>query len=164
MRKTIYIIIFITLSNSFNFFGMNIIFRYDDYTLKHDDLDEQIINEFIKNNCNLTIGIIPVSNNRILINPKYYFLNNILKPAVRTGKIEIALHGWKHEQINGIPEFSYYSKREQSQMIFTGKNYLESIFNTHITTFIPPYNSYNQHTLEALKLILSISYLRICMD
>ncbi len=105
----------------------------------------------------------------------------LLKEYQQKGLIEIAQHGYTHQtnkyhpSINeataqknskgidkqwlgynpsnpeGYSEFSGLSKKDQREKIVQGKNYLEKIFNSKLETFIFPWNTYDQTSLEVLK-------------
>ena len=47
-------------------------------------------------------------------------------------------------------EFGGLDRREQFQRIKKGRDYLNSLLNTPVTTFIPPWNRYDDRTLPAL--------------
>lgn len=77
-----------------------------------------------------------------------------LRAALNTGLIDIALHGHLHQnaRADGHPsEFVGVEKTRQRDMIADGKRLLESIFEVSIGGFVPPWNSYDQATLEVLE-------------
>lgn len=75
--------------------------------------------------------------------------------AERTGS-EIALHGLTH-RVNrfSIPErkeyseFKYLPQQEQVEMIRKGVAILEKCFGARPTTFVPPWNRWDENTVEA---------------
>lgn len=147
--KSIYILLFCIIS--FHCFAgkINIVFRYDDFILKNDIVNEEVVRTFEKNHIPLVLGVIPCdSNENFLFGQKYSFLP-ILKSGVKNNSIEIALHGLTHQQIiNG--EFTGLNIIEQNRRIQKGKSFLDSVFGINTKTFIPPYNSYDDNTLQAL--------------
>lgn len=81
-----------------------------------------------------------------------------LLAAQRKGVIEIALHGHSHTCIPGCPpgqssEFAGLSVREQQVLILEGKRQLESVFGTGVAGFVPPWNSADRATLDALEIL-----------
>lgn len=127
-----------------------IVFRYDDFRLKEDILDERIIKLFQKYQIPLTLGIIPCDQNEmIMFEPNYPFLPE-LKRAVANGSVEIALHGLTHVKL-GNGEFGNVKKEEQYRRIKKGKSILDSIFNVRVVTFIPPWNAYDENTLDVME-------------
>jgi len=80
-----------------------------------------------------------------------------LATAVRSGLVEIALHGFAHRDNAIAPvnpgsesEFRDLSYSSQLRMLTAGKATLESLYHVNVTTFIPPWNSYDENTLRAL--------------
>jgi hypothetical protein len=78
---------------------------------------------------------------------------DILADLVRTGKVEIAQHGYSHQtrDANYFSEFDGMPAEEQIERIAKGTEYLEDRFKVAITTFIPPWNRYDSNTLFALQ-------------
>jgi peptidoglycan/xylan/chitin deacetylase (PgdA/CDA1 family) len=141
---------------------ITIFFRYDDYgDLSPQDIEENVILAFIKNDIPCTVGVIPfyigVSSSypnalSTLSTRKVEFLKSITGPGV----IELALHGYSHTNIRNDtdPWFSeFYSQDLHSQLekISDGKRYLEDTLGVDINTFIPPWNTYDLNTLSAIE-------------
>ncbi|MCF8406006.1 MAG: DUF2334 domain-containing protein [Bacteroidales bacterium] len=141
---------------------ITIAFRYDDYSAVSDTkLEKQIIEIFSDFNIPITFGVIPnvvssmysdtISNEFIILKRRKI---NILKKASREGIVEIALHGYTHRQnlkVNIYTEFSGLDYNEQYRKIKQGKNFLENEIGSKVTTFIPPWNSYDSITLQVLN-------------
>jgi hypothetical protein len=66
-------------------------------------------------------------------------LCELLRNWVQEGKVEIALHGVTHRDDNG-PEFA----QNNAPAIDHAINYLSSVFDTKITTFVPPHNIFSR--------------------
>ena len=126
-----------------------IVFRYDDYALKTNNLHEQVIGLFQKHHIPLVLGVIPCdANERVISEADFSFLP-VLKKGINEETVEIALHGLNHKKIiEG--EFGKLPYPEQLRRISKGKLVLDSILNCKIVTFIPPWNTYDDITLEAL--------------
>jgi hypothetical protein len=80
-----------------------------------------------------------------------------LTGAVRSGLVEVALHGFAHRTNPTVPaspgsesEFRGLGYPSQLRMLSAGKSLLESLYHVSVTTFIPPWNSYDETTLRAL--------------
>jgi len=129
---------------------LKIVFRYDDFILKSDKTNEQVVTIFHKNHIPLVLGVIPADSTEKFILQKDFKLLPLIKEGVNNGSIEIALHGFTHQQIiNG--EFAGLNIIEQNRRISIGKNFLVSVFKTNIKTFIPPFNAYDSNTLRVLE-------------
>lgn len=79
---------------------------------------------------------------------------NVLKESVAKGISEVTLHGFYHPkgysnnlntEFYGVPYDVQYYKLQQ------GKRILDSLFNTNVTTLVPPHNTYDNLTLDLLE-------------
>ena len=159
MKKIIFtfIVILFTLPLSY---GSNIklIFRYDDFYLKKDPINEQLVNLFIKNRIPIVLGVIPFDKEeKLMLDADYAFLP-VLKKGVEQNLIEIAIHGFNHEKISTFGEFSATPYEEQFRRLNKSKNALDSIFSVNTVTFIPPWNAYDESALKVMEK-LSLHYL-----
>lgn len=137
-----------------------VVFRYDDYSQKSNgDIEEKIITAFSRINESFTIGIIPYESEISQIDTSSQKLlplsgdkADILKKAHNQGVLDIALHGYSHQihKEGYFSEFSGLPPREQEKKIIAGKKHLEELISRKITTFIPPFNSYDAATVELL--------------
>ena len=80
----------------------------------------------------------------------------ILKRMLSTGNFEVAQHGFCHEDnAKGTPqgssEFAGLPLEEQTIRIARGKEVLESRLGIPIKSFAPPWNTYDENTVLALK-------------
>lgn len=77
-----------------------------------------------------------------------------LVAATRDGIIEPALHGYlhvrTHPEMAQPSEFLGRLRDEQQSMISEGRAHLESIFDQPVKGFVPPWNSYDNITLQIL--------------
>lgn len=137
---------------------ITVIFRYDDYSsLSPTEMEIKIINAFKNYNIPLTLGVIPYlckDNSEPL--PLALSKAEILKNAIDSGILETALHGYCHQSVSKTSdgtysEFSGLDYKAQIKKITEGKNLLEEILKIKINTFIPPWNSYDLNTIEALE-------------
>ncbi len=80
----------------------------------------------------------------------------ILKRMLSMGNFEVAQHGFSHEDnAKGTPrhssEFAGLPLEEQMQRIARGKELLESRLGMKVNSFAPPWNTYDENTVLALK-------------
>jgi len=137
-----------------------IVFRFDDYILEPDIISDSIIYIFNKHKIPLCVGIIPYNKEGILYNNLNPGQLAALKGWIRKNEVNIALHGYNHDdnKLNegsllkkpGLSEFVSLSFNDQLGKIRRGKNAIDSLLNTNITIFIPPFNSYDDNTLKVL--------------
>ena len=117
-------------------------FRLDDIQdYKSDTLQYKVIDFFMDRKIPLNIGIIGNSF------PKdSYVVKYVNEQLEKNGEyLEISNHGWKHEA------FTKFSKDEQSKFIKQTNDVLLENINVKPTSFIPPYNRFNEDTITALK-------------
>ena len=120
-------------------------FRLDDvqgYWL--NEVQIAIIETFQKKNVPLTIGIIGGEKFQFGKDPK---ISNLIKNrlAENPSFIEIANHGWNHE------DFSTIDKKIQSELIKKTNQRLYNILDISPKVFIPPYNKFDNNTIIALQ-------------
>ena len=140
---------------------INVVFRFDDYSAKSStDIELKIIDAFRKHKASITFGVIPFicagsshdtcSQNVV---PLTLMKSDILKTAFMDGTVDIALHGYSHQTINAkkMTEFSGLDYNSQVEKLAKGKKFLETIINAPVTTFVPPWDSYDLNTLRALE-------------
>ncbi len=80
----------------------------------------------------------------------------ILRRMLSAGNFEVAQHGFSHEENakdspQGSSEFSGLSLDEQTQRLTRGKELLESRLGIRVRSFAPPWNTYDENTVSALK-------------
>ena len=127
-----------------------IVFRYDDYYITDNPVENGVITIFLKHKIPLVLGVIPCnSKEKLIYNPDYNQFQ-ILKKAVSDDRIEIALHGLNHMGHGPYGELNRYEYSEQFRRINKGKHLLDSVFQTNVISFIPPWNAYDAKTLDAL--------------
>jgi hypothetical protein len=82
----------------------------------------------------------PLHENRELV--------QYLRSYAASGRFEIMLHGYHHDEPNGQAEFGsgdYLARR-----VASGRKYLEDLLNTRIRVFVPPHNTIGRQGLRAL--------------
>jgi hypothetical protein len=65
--------------------------------------------------------------------------------------IEIALHGYGHQEHNGIDEFEQISRKDAYTKFKKGIKELETLNDDMISTFIPPNNKISKEAYEELR-------------
>lgn len=141
-----------------------IIIRYDDYTIERPDtFDLKILDFFRKEGIPISIGVIPfvlspkgVDQSTPVTERAFEKLQN-LRHALEDGFADVALHGYLHNPVklthfHSPSEFAGVALENQIQMLVQGKAYLEKILGVGVFWFIPPWNTYDRNTIEALKL------------
>jgi len=119
-----------------------IVFRLDDIQSYYlSDVQTTIIDEFHKKNASLTMGVIGYDFHSDTKLTSY--LKDKLKPG--NTPIEIANHGWKHEN------FATLNFSQQVLLINKTNQELLKTLGKKPNVFITPYNLYNNDTLKALK-------------
>lgn len=98
----------------------------------------------------LTIAIVPCDSNENHILP-VSDKDSVFIAAVNSENIEIALHGLTHKYVHNKGEFGDLDANESLRRITKGISVLQSIFDKKISTFIPPFNAWNEHTLTAMR-------------
>jgi peptidoglycan/xylan/chitin deacetylase (PgdA/CDA1 family) len=79
--------------------------------------------------------------------------------AVEEGVLEVAQHGYSHQTVRsklagaqrGCTEFYGVDYDSQLEKLSKGQTHLEETLGTKVSTFIPPWNSYDCNTLRALE-------------
>lgn len=114
-------------------------FRLDDiqdYWL--NNVQTKIIDTFQEKNASLTIGII---GNYIGHDPK--IIDDIKSKLGKNPKLEIANHGWNHE------DFTQFSREQQILLLKESNDRIFTLFGITPSVFIPPFNAINDNTMIA---------------
>lgn len=143
---------------------VTVVFRYDDYSAKTDfaAFEMQMFGLFIEHQIPLTVGVIPSisagdaheSSPQSLLRMTQGRIQP-LKQMLVSGQCEIAQHGFSHQTNRRgrfYTEFMGLPFPAQVERIGQGRVQLEADFDTSITTFIPPWNRFDENTLRALDL------------
>lgn len=137
-----------------------IVFRYDDYaaslgeaTSEREAIECQFLAAFQRQGVPLLVGVVPDLEGKRLLSHDPARLS-ALRDAVLDGCVEAALHGLTHEALsrvgNADSEFVGQPREAQLERLRAGKLLLDEWLGTPVTTFIPPWNTYDDATVDAL--------------
>ena len=138
----------LSYSNSSHYFvssGKSVVFRFDDVPcdfLKNYDLfcnaELAVMDLFMKKRQKLVLALVT----------KYLQGNGVLTKKIGEGLeknlFELAIHGWDHTDHSELDE------KQQVRLLHNATKRVEEIFGNCSQIFIPPYNSFNDHTLAAM--------------
>jgi hypothetical protein len=141
-----------------------VVFRFDDpSSISDTNLELKVLDAFQKNNLPCTLGVIPFviigyggdSTARDVV-PLDDIKADILKKAIHTGLVEVALHGYSHQTTRskiwgGYSEFQGLDYTSQALRIEKGKTFLEALLDVKLTTFIPPFDNFDHNTIKLLE-------------
>jgi peptidoglycan/xylan/chitin deacetylase (PgdA/CDA1 family) len=96
---------------------------------------------FISKNLPFTASII-VSK---LVNSSNLKVFHKIEEGVDKGLFDLAIHGYRHI------DYSKLTKEEQESNFSEARGKLEYLFGKRANIFIPPYNEFNLHTIEAMS-------------
>ena len=116
-------------------------FRFDDVqNFWLNDVQIKVFDTLHQKDVPVTLGII---GNHFGKDEK--LVNAIAELIQADADIEIANHGWEHE------DFAVYQKEEQSDLLKKSNQALFETIGVSPTVFIPPLNSFNNDTLLAMS-------------
>jgi peptidoglycan/xylan/chitin deacetylase (PgdA/CDA1 family) len=140
-----------------------VVIRYDDYCNGSDtNADVRILAAFAKRHIPLTIAAIPFGGDfpKEADKPDPSPLNEakawILREGIRAGECEAALHGYSHQDVRagqpcGSSEFAGQPVENQRERMTRGKRHLEAMLGSPVTSFVPPWNTYDEDTVHIAK-------------
>lgn len=141
--------------------SITVVFRYDDYPGQSlPDVEALILRAFQSCGLRVTYGIVPLLCTGDPGDPRPQALSpltpsqvQLVADAVRSGEVEVALHGYTHQTrtAENRTEFSGLTRDEQVLRIAEGKRLLQELLEMPVTTFIPPFNEYDSNTVRALE-------------
>lgn len=121
---------------------------------------------FVKEEIPLTLGVIPYVGGKFKASEDRLFSAYMRRLLItKSSLIEVALHGLTHDvrtYMKGKSEFAGLPMEEQLKMIKEGKSILGEI-GAKVRVFIPPFDTYDNNTIEALRkagiIVLSARYM-----
>jgi len=117
-----------------------VIFRLDDVQDKYLDSEQtKIMDLFLSKREPLTMGLVMhrFGNDTLVLNK--------ISEGYKKGLFELALHGWEHKN------YSDLSEQEQKNSLYKANEKMQTIFGKKSDIFIPPYNKFNNDTINAVK-------------
>ena len=117
-----------------------VVFRMDDiqdYWLKSAQL--AAMDQFLSRNQSLTLGIIMngIGNDTEIVNK--------VREGSDSGLFELAVHGWNHT------DYTKLSSEEQIKSLEDSNRKMIELFGNRSEIFIPPLNSFNDDTINAVR-------------
>ena len=131
--------------------AIHVVFRLDDPRPVCDSVSMRVVQLFNAKQVPLTIAMVPCDGCENTITPPISTTSQYIA-AIQQDNIELALHGLTHQNINEAGEFGGLDSIEAVRRIAKGKHALQAIFDKEISTFIPPFNAWNEHTLTAMRM------------
>jgi predicted deacetylase len=139
---------------------ITVCFRYDDYharlgeeTAEQDAIERRFLDSFAAAGVPLTVGVVPNYEDRRSLSDDAEKLA-ALRERVADGAVEPALHGLTHQDLTPAEarssEFAGRPPEEQVERLREGKAQLEEWLGAEVVTCIPPWNTFDAATLEAL--------------
>jgi len=136
---------------------ITVVFRCDDYG--HDSpsrVAARVDAIFREGKIPLVLGVVPFRHGSASdavghMNP---WKIELLRKGVKDGVYEVAQHGFNHSHRSPIErksEFKGVPYDEQLALIRHGSDYLREISGADIVAFVPPWHSYDQVTLKAIR-------------
>lgn len=140
-----------------------IVFRYDDYSAtSNNEFTVKLLNLFRNYSESITFSVLsytepnnpwhdPLIREDDIV-PLTLENTELLKTGLAEGSLEIALHGFSHQNHHPqeASEFSGLDFETQLSMLGEAKSHLENIINAQVTIFVPPWNEYDLNTLLAI--------------
>ncbi len=138
--------------------------RYDDYSARSAfDVDRGLIDLLRRLGLSCTFAVVPAISNAYPL-PTGGDANveldaeraRMMREAVDQGIVELALHGCHHRANAFSPpptpsEFSRLPANQQAEILRTGREMLVKLVGREPTIFVPPWNTYDSNTLEAME-------------
>lgn len=82
----------------------------------------------------------PLHDNRTLV--------DYLRKGISSGRFEVMLHGYHHDEPDGVPEF--ITRADLNQRVSRGRKYLEDMLGAQVRVFVPPGNAIGRAGLDAI--------------
>jgi predicted deacetylase len=131
---------------------IDVAIRFDDPSASSDHaLERALLRIMEKHQVCATFAVIPHAEQRPLLTED---VPHLLEGQQR-GLLEIAQHGFDHVSCrpdSALPsEFAGVDLATQREKITAGRATLERVFGVPVSGFVPPFNTFDQHTASALS-------------
>lgn len=147
--------------------GLQVLFRYDDYSrFSNSKFEERLFDTIASMGATLLVSVIPFpgesypNGNNPFLDPKAELGKEkvaLVKKYTREGVVEIALHGYSHrnnfQNGHSSSEFAGLPATQQRHLLKIGKVALETSLEIPIDIFVPPFNTYDLNTISALEAV-----------
>jgi peptidoglycan/xylan/chitin deacetylase (PgdA/CDA1 family) len=139
---------------------IRVVLRMDDYSsVSYRGSEERVFDLLASRRLQVTVAVIPYTGAGDIGNP---FPNaqlplvkdkaHLLREAISARVCDPALHGYTHQSLGGRnTEFVGLPLALQYKKIQRGQQCLEDLSGVSVQTFVPPWNSYDRHTLQAVE-------------
>ena len=117
-----------------------VIFRLDDISDGYLDAEQlKIMDIFLSKGEPLTLGLImhKFGNDSTILDK--------ISEGYKKGLFELALHGWEHKNYSDMTE------QEQKSSLYEANERMQKIFGNKSDIFIPPFDKFNNDTLNAIR-------------
>ena len=148
IKRVIYILFFLLFLQGAS--AINVVFRLDDPTLQSDSVSMRAVKLFNEKQVPLSIAMVAYDEKEQPILPLTTY-DSLYLSELQSGNIELTLHGFNHQNINNQGEFGGLSYVEAQRRIRIGGGTLRECTSQKISTFIPPFNAFNDSALVAMK-------------
>ena len=139
-----------------------VVFRYDDYSsISATDVEKKVVEIFQERNLSCTFSVVPFICAQSGMDPNPQKLIpltaeklQLLRDGIRSGTLEVALHGYSHQTIRTwgyFTEFAGLDYTSQRLRLEDGKAFLEKELGIAVTTFDAPFDTFDRHTVRALQ-------------
>jgi len=129
--------------------------RLDDPSAtSNQDIEWRILESLSRHRLRATFAVIPFRGTTEAPLPLTRERARVMRESFAAGVLDVALHGHAHRDTNpdGHPsEFAGIPAARQRELIAAGKALLEAVFEQPIRGFVPPWNSFDTATLDALE-------------
>jgi predicted deacetylase len=78
-------------------------------------------------------------------------LVDYLNDKLKTNQVDVAQHGYTHELVFGMPEFSIGERNQIKARLKSGRLLLEKCLHSEISVFVPPHNMISRQAKEVLR-------------
>lgn len=145
----LYIILIIIFSNlSIAAFSQSVVLRIDDYGIDNVYFYNEFKNIIASHSAKVSIAAVPIKTN----GQKWSsYEDSLFKELSGASCVEICQHGYSHKSYSYGTEFYGRSSIQQEKDIKNGKQLLEEKSGKIISVFVPPFNSYDNNTLNVIN-------------
>ena len=129
--------------------AINVVFRLDDPRLQADSISLRAVKLFNQKQVPLSIAMVACDELEQPILP-FSSDDSLYLSELKNKNIELCLHGFNHQDINQQGEFGGLGYNEAQRRVRIGGGILRDCTSQKISTFIPPFNAFNDSTLVAM--------------